>query len=115
MKIWAKTIGFGAVQITAAVLIHLWCLVVHWRFQMEHPEGYGAGFSNIFWNFSWSGIAVAAALSLGLIVLHLRNLDALYHAAYMFGVWFLVFWFGAALISMELAFVGWSDPRGMHY
>ena len=85
------------------------------RFKAEHPDGYGAAISNIVWDFSWVGIAVALVLAGLLVVSHVRKLDGLYAATYYLGLWLLVVWFGIALIAMEVSFIGWLDPRGQHF
>ena len=111
----AKTIGFGATLVSAALLIHYWCQLVHVRFNVEHPGGQGAAISNLYWNFSWIGIAVGGALAGLLVVSHAKRLERLYEATYYFGWWLLVVWFGAALLAMEVSFIPWFDPRGDHY
>jgi hypothetical protein len=112
---WPKTIGYGTTLLSATVLIHFWCNVVHWRFRYEHPDALGKGLSFIFWDYSWVGIAAAGLLNVLLIVSHIRRLGAIYETTFYFSLWLLVVWFGAALIAMELVFVPWTDLRGSHY
>jgi hypothetical protein len=112
---WPKTIGFGAVQVSAAALIYFWCQEVHFRFRVEHPGGQGAVLPNFFWAFSWVGIAVALALTAILVFSHVRKLGTLYETTYYFGIWLLVVWIGAALLAMEIAFVPTINLRGAHF
>jgi hypothetical protein len=110
-----KTIGFGAIQLSATTLIHSWCKVVHWRFEYDHPGGVGPVISHIYWNYSWVGIAVAAMLTGILVFSHIKKRSILYETTFYFGVWLLVVWFGFALVATDIAFLGWGDLRGRHF
>jgi hypothetical protein len=75
----------------------------------------GPRIAHFFWDYSWIGIAAAVVLALTLIVSHAKRWEGFYDATYYFGLWFVVLWFGAALVAMEVAFVPWFDLRGAHY
>ena len=115
MSSWPKTIGFAATLPSATWLIYSWCQVVRWHFQAEHPGSQGGYLCKFYWDFSWIGIVTAVALSLMLVVLHVRKRGTLYEVTYYFSIWLLVVWSGIALIAMELPFVPWFDLHGAHY
>jgi hypothetical protein len=93
----------------------MWCNGVKWRFHIEHPDGIGPSISHFYWHYSWIGILAAVLLSVTLVVSHRMKRGALYDVTYHFGIWLLVVWFGVALVAMELAFMPWVDPNGLHY
>jgi hypothetical protein len=110
-----RTVGFGAILLTATTAISFWCQLVQARFHTEHPDGFGPRIAHFFWDCSWVGIVVAIVLTAAFVVSHARKWDASYEVTYYFGLWLLVLWLGAALVGMEVAFVPWFDPRGAHY
>ena len=101
---WPRTLGFGAIQITAGLLIQLWCWSVHLRFRHFHQGGHGRGLSNIYWDYSWGYTALAAVLLVLVIVWQHTKRPMLYEATMQVGYWLLVVWAGFALIAMEISF-----------
>src|SRR5437879_1880334 len=97
---WPHTLGFGAIQITAGLLIQLWCRYVHYRFRYFHQGGHGRGLSNIYWDYSWVYTVFAVFLTGLAIALHCKKRAGLYDSTIWFGYWLLVVWAGFALIAM---------------
>ena len=102
---WPRTLGFAVIQITAGLLIQLWCLSVHQRFRYFHPDGHGAALSNIYWDYTWTYTAFAVLLASLAIVWHRIGRATLYEITFHCGYWLLLVWAGFAFIAMEISFV----------
>jgi hypothetical protein len=112
---WPRTISFGAIQITAGLLISVWSRSVHLRFQFFHRGGDGRILSNFFWNYAWVYIAFGVLLlALALTWQRLKK-NALYESTLHFGYWALVVWTGVALIAMEVSFLPGLNINGLDY
>jgi hypothetical protein len=111
-----KTIGFGAILLTASTSIRAWCRLVRVHFEYVHRGGVGTLYANFYWDYSWLGIAASVLLFGMLVAWHVRKSERLYEVTYYIGIWLLVAWFGVALVAMESCFGSyWSDPRGEHW
>ena len=102
MNSWPKTIAFAATLVSATLLLAGWCEAVKNHFLAEHPGSNGGYLANFYWQFSWTGIVVACALSLILLISKIKKGPMLFEVVYYFGIWMLVVWVGVALIAMEL-------------
>ena len=112
---WARTIGFVATQLSAGVLIQLWCSAVHDRFKHFHPEGHGRALPNFYWDYSWTYPVLAVVLSGLLMGCHSSRRERAYDLLIPFGYWLLVVWVGFALIAMEISFVPFLNLRGENW
>ncbi len=112
---WSRTLGFVSTQLTTAILIQLWCSMVHHRFRYFHPSGWGKGLSNIYWEYAWGYTTVAALMSILVVLLHWKGRPHLYEIVVRLGYWLLIVWAGFALIAMEIPFTPSVNLRGEQY
>lgn len=112
---WARTWTFASTQITTAVLVHIYCTMVHHRFRYFHRDGFGRAIPNFYWDYAWGYLCLAVILSLLLVVLHARRRSLLYEWVMGVGYWLLLVWVGFALIAMEIPFTPITNLRGEWY
>jgi len=110
-----KTLGYTAIQISAAALTWMWCAIVRYRFNTEHPTGVGSAMANFFWEFAWLGVVLAALLGGALILSDLKKWQRFYDWVFYFGIWLMVVWVGSAVCAMETPFVGRLSLDGRHF